>query len=235
MQYVNDPTGITQYTFDAVSNLIQVSQGNQTRSFSYDSLHRLVSATNPESGTVLYSYDNAGNLVTRTDAAGKITCFGTLTGSNCASGYDALNRPTRKSYSGGVPAVTYNYDYGNAPGSNSLGQLTMVQNDYSTTFYTSFDAMGNVVGSSQALLGNSYNFSYTYNLAGALTSEMYPSGRVVNTSYDGANRVNAVTGTLQGQTKNYADPISYCPHGGLYLTGRAMGWCRRGITTAGCR
>jgi YD repeat-containing protein len=34
--------------------------------------------------------------------------------------------------------------------------------------------------------GQSYNFSYTYNLAGALTSETYPSGRVVTSRYDGA-------------------------------------------------
>ncbi len=36
--------------------------------------------------------------------------------------------------------------------------------------------------------GQTYSFRYSYNLAGALTSETYPSGRVITNSYDGANR-----------------------------------------------
>jgi YD repeat-containing protein len=42
---------------------------------------------------------------------------------------------------------------------------------------------------------------------------------VVTTGYDGANRVNAVNGTLSGQTKPYAYSISYGPHGGLSSLG----------------
>jgi YD repeat-containing protein len=53
---------LTQYTYDALDNLTTVAQGVQTRTFVYDSLNRLTSATNPESGTVTYTYDNNGNL-----------------------------------------------------------------------------------------------------------------------------------------------------------------------------
>lgn len=42
-----------------------------------------------------------------------------------------------------------------------------------------------VTASSQATGGQTYPFSdYKYNRAGALTSLTYPSGRIVNTSYD---------------------------------------------------
>ena len=34
------------------------------------------------------------------------------------------------------------------------------------------------------MAGQTYGFSYTYDLAGDLTSEMYPSGRVLNTTFD---------------------------------------------------
>jgi YD repeat-containing protein len=38
------------------------AQGSQTRSFAYDSLGRLTSATNPESNTTTYLYDASSNL-----------------------------------------------------------------------------------------------------------------------------------------------------------------------------
>ena len=63
--------------------------GLQPRSFNYDSLSRLSSATNRESGTVTYSsYDGNGNLLTKTDARNVVTSFS----------YDLLNRITLKSY-----------------------------------------------------------------------------------------------------------------------------------------
>lgn len=62
-------------------------------------------------------------------------------------------------------------------------------------------------------MGQAYGFSYTYNLAGALTSETYPSGRTIQTDYDPVNRVSKVSGVLAGQTKNYASDIGYWAHG----------------------
>lgn len=50
-----------------------MNQGVQTRNFAYNSLSRLVSAQNPESGTIQYSYDANGNLTQKTDARGVAT------------------------------------------------------------------------------------------------------------------------------------------------------------------
>lgn len=95
------PVQPTSYTYDALNNLTQVSQGAQTRTFNYSSLSRLTSAANPESGTISYGYDNNGNLTSKTDARSVTT---TIT-------YDELNRPVGKSYSGiSTPAVNYYYD-----------------------------------------------------------------------------------------------------------------------------
>ncbi|HEY1528924.1 MAG TPA: hypothetical protein VGH51_22095 [Candidatus Angelobacter sp.] len=184
-----------------------MAQGSQTHIFQYDSLKRLTAAMNPESGSVSYKYDNAGNVLTRTDHRGIVTSYG----------YDALNRVTQTSYSDGTPAVSYGYDAANV--ANSRGRLTSVANANSVTNYTNFDALGNVLASNQVTAGRTYAFAYAYNLAGALSSETYPSGRVVTTGYDGANRPNAVNGTLSGQTKPYAYSIAYWPHGGLYYFG----------------
>jgi len=122
----------TNYGYDVLGNLSSVAHANygtlpcsalpaaqiESRSFVYDSLGRLQTAVNPESGTIGYSYDNNGNLVKRTDGRGAIACYGVLNGASCdGTGYDALNPMTKKSYSDnptclsgtGTPCATYNY------------------------------------------------------------------------------------------------------------------------------
>jgi YD repeat-containing protein len=72
------------------------------------SLKRLTSATNPESGTISYSYDSNGNLTQKTDARSIVTSFA----------YDALNRLIARSYTndGGLtPPVNYYYDNASLP------------------------------------------------------------------------------------------------------------------------
>ena len=97
---VTSPNQSTSYSYDALGNLTTVLQGVQTRTFVYSSLKRLTSATNPESGLISYQYDNNGNLLTKTDARSITVTFA----------YDALNRPTSRTYSDGTPTVTYTYD-----------------------------------------------------------------------------------------------------------------------------
>jgi RHS repeat-associated protein len=180
----------TAYTYDALGDLTGVGQSGQTRTFAYDSLKRLSSATNPESGMTTYTYDGDGNLLTKKDAGSILTCFGAIGGGVCSnSGYDALNRPTMKSYSDSTPTVQYTYDQG----SYGVGRLSKLQNANASTTY-GYDGLGRITSSTQTTL-NSYSFTYGYNMAGSLTSETYPSGRVITTSYDGANRPFQVLGT----------------------------------------
>lgn len=65
-----DPSGLnylTSYGVDAFGNVTGVTQnGSRARGFSYNGLSQLVSATNPESNQVTYTYDNDGNLLTKT-------------------------------------------------------------------------------------------------------------------------------------------------------------------------
>ncbi len=130
----------TTYSYDALNDLTGVNQSGQTRSFGYDSLTNLVSASNPESGVSSYSYDNNGNVSTRTDNRGIVTNYQ----------YDALNRILRKSYSDGTPTVSYGYDAAGVP--NSTGHLTSAATASSITSFTGFDAMGNVLSSNHARL-----------------------------------------------------------------------------------
>ena len=93
----------TSYTYDALNNLLMVTQGSQSRWSVYDSLKRVLSTTNPENGMVSFQYDSNGNVTQRTDARqpAVITTYG----------YDKINRPITRTYSGGTPGVSYKYDY----------------------------------------------------------------------------------------------------------------------------
>jgi YD repeat-containing protein len=68
-------TYATSYSYDALDDLVSVTQGDVARSFGYDALERLTSATNPESGTTTYVYDSNGNLVSKTEARGITTAY----------------------------------------------------------------------------------------------------------------------------------------------------------------
>jgi RHS repeat-associated protein len=195
------------------------------RSFSYSSLGRLLSAANPESGTILYTYDDNGNLIARKDARNIITCFGALTGTTCdGSGYDALNRATRMVYSDvTTPGVTFNWANAGSSVPYSTGRLISVITDRLNTLppvvrsFLSYDALGRVRAMQQQVGSNPARAvqGIIYNLAGGMTQEALPSGRIVNYGYDGAGRVSGVFGVIGGSQTNYVAMITN-PAGSAY-------------------
>lgn len=197
----------TSYEYNALGNLKTVTQGQQIRSFVYDSLKRLTSATNPEICNqqgqqcvpvpVTYSYDDNGNLSSKTDARGVITTYD----------YDALNRVKTRTYSDNTPAVTYIYD----TLTNGKGRLTSMSSSSGFVYsYTSYDALGKVLGASQAFGSQPYPMGYSYDLAGHVRTQTYPSGHTVTYNYDNAGRTNSLTGNLgDGATRTYSTGIIY--------------------------
>jgi len=200
------PTQPTYYTYDVLNNLTTVGQGVQTRNFAYNSLSRLVSAQNPESGTIQYSYDANGNLTSKVDARAITTAYT----------YDALNRVLTRTYTGetgyATPSVSYFYD--NLP--SAKGRLTKVSSSVSTTEYTAFDIFGRVTAAKQTTAGGDpagYSTGYTYNLSGALIEETYPSGRKVKNVLDNDGELSLVQsarcGVVNGVTATCSDPQGY--------------------------
>jgi RHS repeat-associated protein len=123
----------TTYAYDVLDNLISVTQNahttpTQTRSYSCDALGRVISATDPESGTTQYTYDSDatcgasnGDRVKRIDAVGNVTCYA----------YDAIHRLTDVTYPTGdyaarTPAKHFVYDSATVNGQtmqNAKGRL----------------------------------------------------------------------------------------------------------------
>ena len=193
-------TYLTTYAYNALDNLVVVQQGGQSRSFVYSSLGRLISAYNPESGGVSYTYFDHGGLATRTDARSVITTHS----------YDGLHRLRTKSYTDGTPGVTNEYYLaGNAP---QVGRLKSVTSSVASTQYT-YDALGRVTASTQTVAGSpySYGFLYTWLLNDGLATMRYPSGRTITYTQDDAGRVVQV----QDAAKIYAQGIGYTAHGAI--------------------
>jgi YD repeat-containing protein len=202
----------TDYTYDLLNNLIRVNQigksgdAARVRTFSYDSLSRLLCASNPENsvascpttysgyvtGTTGYSYDANGNVLSKKDARGVATNYS----------YDALNRVTAKTYSNDAnktPYSCFQYDTSSISGAggNLIGRLT---NEWTVpsssscaaaptgTFYTlrsilNYDAMGRITNEQQCTpnsctAGSGPTVSYGYDLAGNATSLTNSVGQV---------------------------------------------------------
>jgi RHS repeat-associated protein len=198
------PAQPTNYVYDTLNNLVTVVQGEQIRTFAYDSLSRLKSANNPESGLINYSYDNNGNLTSKTDARQITTNYV----------YDNLNRVKTRSYSDNTtPNVAYTYD--NL--TNAKGKLIKVANGISETRYLAFDILGRVTSSQQKTDGVTYDpQSYVYNLSGALIEETYPSGRVVKNTLDvDGDLAQVQSRKSNGTLQNYANAFTYTSAGAV--------------------
>jgi RHS repeat-associated protein len=73
-----------------------------------------------------------------------------------------------------------------------------------------FDKMGRVVKHQQKIDSQSYLLEYNYNLAGQLTSEKYPSGKIVNVGYDANGRLSSVA----DQSRTFANNFQFQNYGG---------------------
>lgn len=240
----------TNYTYDALDNLLTVVQnGSRQRSFNYDSLSRLLCASNPENssaacpaaatstytpGTTGYTYDANGNLSTRTAPAPNPnppspTVTTTYT-------YDALNRPINKNYSDANSAaptspVTFQYDQASSwtPISNPIGRLTTICAGAGSTITCaeySYDPMGRTVLYAQCHPSNcgssNYSTAFTYDLAGNMLSASNPVGYTISYTYDTASRPAQVTSNFvdsQHPTQHPANLATVDPNVGYWPNG----------------
>ncbi|HZL26958.1 MAG TPA: RHS repeat-associated core domain-containing protein [Acidobacteriaceae bacterium] len=228
----------TGYSYDTLNNLKCVDQWGTTmvgaacsssklRTFTYDSLSRLLSSTNPETGTICYGlwsgsncangYDANGNLQYKTDARGVAVNYT----------YDALNRLIAKRSAGGSGVAGFNYAYGYDKISpttepNLIGRLAWTSNNVNATEIYSYDSMGRVTGHSVGLPSN-YMPPWTksvvstgYDLAGNATDLTYPDGHHLKQTWDGAGRLSSSALVDIGgvpQSQSYLTSATYNPDG----------------------
>ncbi len=207
--YEPDPTNNNQlilqtsYAYNVLDQLTQITQSSQTRTYGYDALGRILSATTPEAGRVCFGsvtsgtcnadgYDSFDNLQKRTDARGVLTSYG----------YDTLNRLTSISYnvSGatGVPATSgVTLTYGSTPAQFNNGRPITMTDGVGSENYV-YNNLGMLTQLQKVIGTTTYTTAYQYNVAGELTQITYPSNRVVQQSVDAVGRLCEVASSTTG-------------------------------------
>ena len=218
----------TNYTYNLLNKLTQVQMTRngttQTRTFAYDNLGqgaRLMSATNPENGTVSYTYNADDTLATRTDAKGQIVQYS----------YDSYQRLIRVHRSDGSED-NYTYDTYSTSGFTSqyawgrLAAVTFrgqqVNEDSGTASFTymySYTPAGLVTAKRlrtqlefpglRTLTPPDLEAGYAYDNEGRMTSLTYPLfGQTFGYGYDSMGRPNTLSQTAGTTGLNRALPIS---------------------------
>ena len=230
---------VTRYSYDALDNLTcAVQKGTDTtafttcaaappawrpRSFVYDSLSRLTSATNPEAGTITYSYDLNNNLASRTTPTPGQT--GTAKTTHVYT-YDVENRELTETHAYN-PDGTIKFAYDGSTNLTACGQnpptVTATNPIHRRSQMCgarsgsswSFDPMGRPILASTRQVGSVQkvlNSSFGYYSDGSLKSITYPSGNVLTYTVGGAGRPIAVA---DAQNNTFVSSATYAPHGAL--------------------
>jgi YD repeat-containing protein len=121
-----------------------------------------------------------------------------------------------------VTDITYNVPYGVAatpPASFSYDEagnrVSMIDGVGLTSYL--YDTQNRMLSETRYFngLGNPYTLSYSYNLAGQLTSLTEPFGATYSYSYNKAGGLTSVTGAGTARTSLYANNFQYLAWGGL--------------------
>jgi YD repeat-containing protein len=149
---------------------------NRTTNYFYDDFNRLTKIKYPEATPGVgrleenFSYDLGGNLITKTDQAGRVTTF-------C---YDNANRVT-STIDPAQKATALEY--------NGRSQLTAVVDAINQRYEFVYDPIGRV---SQNKKGNA-TMSFVYDASGNRSQRTDYNGAVTNYSYDGVNRLTTIS------------------------------------------
>lgn len=220
------PTHETDYQFDALNNLLRVDQwggpsgssGDRVRTLAYDSLSRLTNACNLESiapGSTcgssgpwsdVYSYDNDGNVLSKTDARGLTIQYS----------YDQLNRLQVETNPSGTANGCFWYDNasvssppsgcpalpsGLAAGANLAGRTAFEwTSDSKTGTGFGYDSMGRINSKSECTPSTcgraTYGQAFQYDYSGNPTTYANGVGVTITSSYDAADRLSGVSSSL---------------------------------------
>ena len=184
-------------TYDGLGNLATVTvtdastNAAQTRTFVYDELSRLISKTEPETGTTQFgNFDALKHPTTVTETGGRVrtlTFDGLGRRVGLANGndgqvwsYSGLNLTSNTSQSSTMGTVTQSYAYGGPAGSLSEEDTNQPGLPVSA-------------------------IKYTYDGLARLNAIQYPSGRTIGYGYDAVNRI----ANVQNNGANLVTAISY--------------------------
>ena len=103
-----------------------------------------------------------------------------------------------------------------------MGHLASIADPSGSETYT-YDKAGRLIKVAKVVGTTTYNTTYAYNTVGRLTQITYPSGRVVQYSYDNAGRLCAVA-TTTSDCSSYSNVFLTIPTLQYDASGRPLNW-----------
>ena len=206
---VTAPEGITQQiardVYGSPTSIVQSGGGNAvSKSMVYDGYHRLCRTTEPESGSEVFAYDDANNIVWQVaGAAQDLTGCGqdqVAAAAGTTRTYDKMNRVLSIQYPVGsnTDAVTYTYDpLGNpAAATSGITSWTYGRNE-----------LGLLTQEQLQVEGYVWSIGYGYDANQAPASTTYPDNQCAAYAPDALGRPT--------QVGAFASAASYAPDGSL--------------------
>jgi RHS repeat-associated protein len=194
----NADAKVTSYSYDLMSNLTGATDAlNRTTNYTYDDFNRLTKIKYPEATTGAgrleenFTYDSAGNLLQKTDQAGRITSFCYDNANRLTSTTDPALKVTTFEYNARsqqtavVDAINQRYEFVY----DALGRRTQEKKGTATMSFV-YDAAGN---RSQRTDYNNAVTNYTYDALNRLTTISYPDTTSATYGYDVLSRLTTAT------------------------------------------
>ncbi|MEO1333707.1 MAG: RHS repeat-associated core domain-containing protein, partial [Myxococcota bacterium] len=195
-----EPAVVLSVTYDALGRLRGLSDGaGYSKSQSYDLANRLLEERDPDRGVCTYAHDATDNVLRREDARGVVTEWQYDAASRPLSEQDSARAESRIEYRYDVPVLcdVANGDYG--PGSRVEVDYPLASASGETSRAVDcagLDARGRVAQTERRLHGARFVFTNTYDNADRLVATTLPTGRTIETRYDGLSRVSQVSGLI---------------------------------------
>ncbi|MHB8127233.1 MAG: RHS repeat domain-containing protein, partial [Desulfitobacteriaceae bacterium] len=167
-------------SYDALNNLTQ---------YTYDKNNRLLSTLDPGEHTTSQTYDNVGNIITKTDGTNNVT-------TNC---YDEFNRLTSVK-NAKIETTSYAYDLnGNIlTQTDAQGNITTFEYNVLNKPLHKIDHGGRTGTPGQYIYEPAKTASYTYYADGNLFTNLNRSGLTTTYTYDIHSRMNSqAVGSIQ--------------------------------------
>lgn len=177
----------TRIEYDTRDNISRITDPKSLATiYTYDGLDDLKAQYSPDTGTIAFEVDGAGNRVLHTDARGI----------PARMQYDSLNRLTLIEYPNSAENTTYEYDNVQPTcgpdeqfGTSRLTRFT----DESGETALCYDHRGNIVRKIQVIGGASLEVQYTYSSTNQVTGVRLPGGRWINYGRDGVGRTTSIS------------------------------------------
>nr|WP_304981174.1 RHS repeat-associated core domain-containing protein [Alkalihalobacillus sp. AL-G] len=192
IEYIDGGERSKSFVYDTLGNVLTATDGiGQTTSYQYDQFSRLTKVTNPKGNVTEYQYDNVGNRTKVINAKGNITTYTYDAVNQQVTETDPLQNTTEYEYDGNgnldikidSKGQIIDYQY------DRLDQLTKkVYSDGTSVTYT-YDAAGNRL----SMLDGTGETVYTYTHRGQLESVTDPNGREVSYTYDDNGNLKTLT------------------------------------------